>query len=137
MAKSWVLKSRLGCNQRDEETWKGIKEYFLDTKGMDRTVEARRCKWRSVSKNCQRWLASRKLVATKIPSCWLLEYEEDRIMLIYCKRAGKRDSTADLSEAPKFYMQDTAAFLSTQPKWMAFSKSTCLGNTQNTMATPQ
>lgn len=38
-------------------------------------------------------------------------------MRVYCKRAGRRECTGKVTEAAQFKMQDTAEFLSLQPKW--------------------
>lgn len=49
-------------------------------------------------------------------------------MRVYCKQAGRSDSTGNVTEAVTFQMKDTAAFLSLQPKW---SERMCAASTRS------
>lgn len=117
IAKAWVRQSSFGCNQREDSMWGGIADICVSKFGLDRTKDAIRCKWNVLSRECQHWISARALVATKLPSGRTLEEAGDQVMRVYCRKAGRKDSSGYFREAAPFAFQDTAAYLAQQPKW--------------------
>lgn len=113
VAKAWVYQSSRGPIQRKESMWDIIAAHCQTLYGVVCGPEAICSTWKRVSRACQKYLAARESVIKIPPSGRTIEGSGDQFMELYCARAGSKDRTGQLRDAPAFQHTETSLCLMT------------------------